>query len=89
MLILSLACSYAHSKPVEDSSKFNTYVEGAMEVYSQFKTPSKEESEEFYDFVKSKWITSRCESNCDKWGYLVGKEYADKKKVDVEPKPKK
>lgn len=86
ILILLLTCSTAYPKPVDDNSKFNNYVEGAMEIYSQFKTPSKEESEEFYDFVKSKWIQSRCETNCEKWGYLVGKEYVDKKQVEVQPK---
>ena len=66
--------------------KFDAYVEGAMVVYSQFKTPSKKESEEFYSFLTTKWMCTECVDNCTTLGIKAGAEYAEKKKIEIKPK---
>lgn len=75
-----IASTNASTKTAKD---FDNYVEGALTVYSQFKTPSKKESEEFYKFVKSKWSSTQCTSNCAKVGVLIGAEYAEKKNIEI------
>ncbi|ADI96376.1 rI lysis inhibition regulator [Acinetobacter phage Ac42] len=82
ILIVPSLCFASTEKPV----KFDKYFEGALEVYSQFETPSKKESEEFYVFVKAKWNKSTCTIDCDQWGYAAGQEYAKKKNIKIEKK---
>lgn len=65
---------------------FNRFVEGALEVYSQFKTPSKEESERFYTFLQTKWNSSACTKNCGQVGYSVGQQYAKEKNIEIKSK---
>lgn len=62
---------------------FDRFVEGALEVYSQFKTPSKEESERFYAFLQTKWNTSVCAKNCGQVGYHIGQQYAREKNIEI------
>lgn len=69
-----------------DDKDFNRFVEGALEVYSQFKRPSKEESERFYDFLQVKWTKSACKSDCSSVGYAIGQQYAKEKNIQIKPK---
>lgn len=69
----------------EPPKDFDQYVEGALKVYSQFRTPSKESSEDFYKFVKHKWSDSNCSIKCSEDGYKVAKEYVEKNKIAVKP----
>lgn len=89
IFILAILCASlvqaAKDKDVEQE-KFNTYFEGAMTIYSQFETPSKEESERFYAFVKSKWTESNCKKDCTEWGYIAAKEYVHKQNIPVKGK---
>lgn len=67
-----------HSAENKKNEDFDNYVEGALVVYSQFKTPSKKESEEFYDFIKNKWVYTFCdEKNCNKKGEKVALQYVE------------
>lgn len=90
IFLISSSVAYSNASIVKNNvdQKFNNYVEGAMQVYVQFKQPSKSESEQFYAFVKSKWISSPCDKDCQLWGYNAGKEYATRKKVEIENKEK-
>lgn len=65
---------------------FNRFVEGALEVYSQFKTPSKEESERFYTFLQTKWNQTECTKNCSRVGFTAGQEYAKEKNIEIKTK---
>lgn len=59
-----------------DNKYFNTYAEGAMSVYSKLKEPSKEESEQFYAFIKTKWEETNCQNNkCSEDGKSAAQEY--------------
>ncbi len=89
ILLCSLSISAANASPTnppKPPEDFNNYVEGAMVVYSQFKTPSKQESEEFYKFIKSKWIYTQCTDNCAQLGFKVGSEYAERKNIEIKAK---
>lgn len=68
-----------------DGEAFNQYVEGAMAVYSKFKEPSKQESEQFFTFIKSKWQKETCVTNCKNDGLRAGKEYASVMNVEFDP----
>lgn len=68
-----------------DEAAFKQYVEGAMAVYSKFKEPSKQESEQFYTFIKSKWQKETCISNCKTDGLKAGHEYAVRMNVEIDP----
>lgn len=84
---LIIASTYASpTNPPKVPEDFNNYVEGALVVYSQFKTPSKQESEEFYKFIKSKWTYTQCTDNCGKLGYKAGSEYVEQKNIEIKPK---
>lgn len=61
---------------VDTQDSFNDYANGAMSVYSKFQKPSKEQSESFYAFIKSKWQSSDCSVNCSNVGVQAGQEYA-------------
>ncbi|ADJ19435.1 lysis inhibition [Acinetobacter phage 133] len=82
-ITVSLACS------AKNPDKFNTYFEGAMTVYSQFENPSKDESERFYAFVKSKWTETSCKNDCTEWGQVTAKEYVKRKNIQVKEKDNK
>lgn len=68
-----------------DGEAFNQYVEGAMAVYSKFKEPSKQESEQFFTFIKSKWQKETCVTSCKNDGQRAGIEYASVMKVEFDP----
>lgn len=61
---------------IDTTKSFNDYANGAMSVYTKFKQPSKEQSEKFFAFVKTKWQSSQCSVNCSTAGENAGKEYA-------------
>lgn len=63
---------------------FNQYVEGALKVYSQFQTPSKQESEQFYSFIKNKWSTENCTSECSVTGINAGLQYASQMRIPLD-----
>ncbi|AZU98704.1 lysis inhibition regulator [Acinetobacter phage vB_AbaM_PhT2] len=69
-----------------DDKDFNRFVEGALTVYSQFKKPSKAESERFYDFVQAKWSKADCKHDCSDVGYAIGQQYAKEKNIEIKPK---
>lgn len=76
-VILSTSVSSADNlKHVDTKESFCDYANGAMTVYSKFKQPSKEQSEKFFSFVRSKWQTAECSSDCSSAGVKAGKEYA-------------
>lgn len=72
--------SVFHREPPRD---FDEYVEGALKVYSQFQTPSKESSEDFYKFVKEKWNKTNCTVKCSEDGFKVAIEYVEKNKIQI------
>lgn len=62
--------------PTNADGSFDQYIEGALKVYSQFQSPSKQESEQFYSFVKTKWQKQNCTKECIDTGTKVALEYA-------------
>lgn len=86
LCVLFIASAQAGTSKSDTPKDFDNYVEGALIVYSQFVTPSKKESEEFYNFVKSKWQTTRCSNNCASLGYKAGSEYAEHKNIEIKYK---
>ena len=83
-LALILGSSVSYSASSQDTEQFDQYVEGALKVYSQFKEPSKQESEQFYSFIKTKWQTENCTENCLTHGTHAGFEYANRMKIPVD-----
>ncbi|QQG32244.1 rI lysis inhibition regulator [Citrobacter phage CkP1] len=81
MGIMLIPSSYAD---VQINSKFDEYFEGALKVYSQYKIYNKQESEQFFSFVKSKWESRQCTNNCEADGVRVGKEYYTNRMIDKE-----
>ena len=67
-----------------DISDYNSYVEGALQVYAKFKEPSKQESEQFYAFVQSKWKSETCSKDCDSLGRSAGEEYANRMRIQLD-----
>lgn len=65
-------------------NNFDSYVNGALDVYSQFKTPSKEESEKFYLFLNAKWTLTDCQSDCQMAGYKAAREYVNMKNIKIQ-----
>lgn len=72
--------------PKTSSSNFDSYVNGALDVYSQFKTPSKEESEKFYNFINAKWTATKCISECKRYGYTAAQEYVNMRNIQIDNK---
>lgn len=70
----------------QDTVNFDQYVEGALLVYSKFKEPSKQESENFYAFISAKWEenSGTCAQNCAVDGITAGKEYAVKMDIPLD-----
>ncbi|QPB08927.1 rI-like antiholin [Klebsiella phage Metamorpho] len=83
-LALVLGCGISLPAASHDISNFNSYVEGALKVYAQFKEPSKQESEQFYGFLKSKWKSEVCSKNCDLVGRNAGVEYANRMRIQLD-----
>lgn len=83
---LCLALGVCISLPVvaTETEGFNQYVEGALKVYSQFQKPSKQESEQFYSFIKNKWSTVSCTSECSVTGINVGLQYASQMRIPLD-----
>lgn len=86
LLLMSLLLVSVSASANQTSKEFVSYVEGALEVYSQFKRPSKAESERFYGFVQSKWTKTYCKHDCSSVGYNIAKQYAKEKKVEIKSK---
>lgn len=84
VLVIFIACFISPSMSVADEHKENQFFEGAMTIYSKFKEPSKEHSEEFYAFIKSKWQQAKCDTSCSVDGKDAAHEYAMKKQVKLE-----
>lgn len=83
-LISLIMMQSSSASSINSSTKeYNDFVEGALEVYSQFKRPSKEESEKFYSFIQEQWSESSCNKNCNNIGMYVGKKYARDKNVEI------
>lgn len=83
-LALVLGCGISLPAASHDISSFNSYVEGALTVYAQFKEPSKQESEQFYGFLKSKWKTEICSNDCGPRGRNAGVEYANRMRIQLD-----
>ncbi|HFG0932102.1 TPA: hypothetical protein ACGE0Z_002425 [Klebsiella pneumoniae] len=83
---LCLALGVCISLPVvaTETEGFNQYVEGALKVYSQFQKPSKQESEQFYSFIKNKWSTVSCTSECSVTGINAGLQYASQMRIPLD-----
>ena len=81
-LVLLLGATLTPTVQADDAS-FNSYFEGALQVYSKFKEPSKQESEQFYSFIKSKWQKETCVKNCVVDGKSAGLEYAWRNSVEL------
>lgn len=89
-LIISLCCliflsaqAYPSISITKQDKDFDNYVEGALNVYSQFKTPTKKESENFYNFIKSKWVYTRCSTDCSEKGEKVAAMYVEIKNIEI------
>ena len=67
-----------------ESAEFDQYFQGALTVYSQFKEPSKEESEEFFAFIKTKWTYETCDRACSNEGVKAGHEYVYVKNIPLD-----
>lgn len=68
-----------------EEANFQVFADGAMKVYSLFQEPSKQESEQFYSFIKQKWDKEACVSNsCEVDGLNAGKEYAAINRVKLD-----
>lgn len=84
ILLISVWTNASTSEPkAKTSEEFDSYVNGALNVYSQFNTPTKEESERFYAFLVQKWTSVNCVAECDKIGYMIAKEYTKQKQIKL------
>lgn len=83
-LVLGCCVSLPASSQDNKDAGFNSYVEGALEVYALFKEPSKQESEQFYSYIKSKWEISDCKDNCSELGRSTGVEYANRMRIQLD-----
>lgn len=68
---------------IAKNSDFDSYVEGALSVYSQFKRPSKDESERFYAFIQQQWVRESCTTDCDKSGKDAANRYVKDKNIEI------
>lgn len=65
---------------------YNSFVEGALEIYKQFEEPSISESQKFLSFVNKKWEANNklCnERTCSIDGQSAGIAYAMANKVKL------
>lgn len=83
VVLCAMALSAPSSAATINHDNFNNFVEGALKVYSKFQEPSKQESEQFYSFLKSKW-TSCQPDTCKVEGQRVGEEYAAMNQVKLD-----
>jgi hypothetical protein len=77
--VAMIPSSYAD---VNVNSRFDEYFEGALKVYSQYKIYNKQESEQFFSFVKSKWESNKCTNSCEADGVRVGQEYYTNRMIE-------
>lgn len=66
---------------------YNSYVEGALQIYKQFEEPSVKESQKFLSFVNQRWKADNesCLSNeCTLDGQSAGLAYATVNKVKLD-----
>lgn len=66
---------------------YNSFVEGALEVYKQFQEPSVDESRKFLSFVNNRWkdVNESCiTATCSIDGKSAGLAYAHVNKVKLE-----
>lgn len=84
VIILPQASHSSAKSTNQFEPQFNSYMDGALSVYAQFKSPSIKESEQFYAFVKSRWAVSSCVTSCNSDGYSTGMEYVHKKRIELE-----
>lgn len=87
-LILSIISMPSLEAKKPEDRDFNRFVEGSLEVYSQFEQPSKEESERFYDYVKSNWSSTECKYDCRAEGQKTAYKYVIEKDVKIKTKEK-
>ncbi|ANA49452.1 lysis inhibition [Salmonella phage vB_SnwM_CGG4-1] len=64
--------------------KFDEYFEGALKVYTHYKIYNKQESEQFFSFVKSKWDSQSCAESCEAKGAEVAKQYYTNRLIEKE-----
>lgn len=68
-------------------SDYNSYVEGALQIYKQFEEPSVKESNKFLSFVNQRWkaVNETCVTSvCNIDGQTVGLDYAAANKVKLD-----
>lgn len=70
--------------PTRADDTFKEYAAGAMTVYSKFAEPSKEESERFLAFIKTRWESNRCVNHCAIEGKNAGEQYVAQMQVPVD-----
>ncbi|ASD52119.1 lysis inhibition [Pseudomonas phage PspYZU05] len=84
LLICVLLVFASFSSSPRGAEAKDSYFEGALKIYSQFKEPSRLESEKFFEFVRIKWEQGSCSNNCTEQGKRAGMEYANLKKVELD-----
>lgn len=67
-----------------NTGDFTEFADGAMSVYQKFTSPSVQESEQFFAFIKSKWQKDDCSNQCSADGKKAAKEYATLYRVNLE-----
>lgn len=80
--LIGITCIPAQANSL--NPKFDEYFEGALKVYSQYKIYNKQESEQFFSFVKSKWDRQSCTNSCEAAGVEVAKEYYTNRLIEKE-----
>lgn len=86
LFAMLVGCSIQQCLAAEEDKDFDKFVEGALIVYSQFKTPSKQESERFYTFIQDRWNKTECSRDCTHVGYVIGRQYAKEKNIEIKAK---
>lgn len=67
-----------------NEAEYNTYVEGAMQVYKNFAEPSVQESNRFLSFVEKRWKSvSTCRISCTDEGLTAAMDYASTNKIKM------
>ncbi len=86
VLILLAVAAFAAVvlSPSRADDTFKEYASGAMTVYSKFAEPSKEESERFLAFIKTRWETTGCVNHCAVDGKNAGEQYVAQMQVPID-----
>lgn len=82
---IAFLCASISTNVLANDESFDRYVEGALQVYSKFKEPSKQESEQFFAFIQQKWEKTECRDSCSSEGQQAGKEYVWLMNTPLEP----